>query len=98
MTFHIGQQVECVDDSAFPYKSEYPDPIKGKHYTVRYVGKLSGESVIALDEIKQPPGFLDVYKASRFRPVRRTDAGMAMLNKIVEHVNAGRSRTYCRQL
>lgn len=88
MTFHIGQQVVCVDDGQCHCGK--PSALKrGRVYTVTLcrANTVDGELGVTLGEVEPHwphPGF----RASRFAPVCKTDisALTALLNKTPETV------------
>lgn len=99
--FELGQQVVCIDDEGFSFRSNEKCPIKDGIYTIRdLMVDDEGELILRLFEIVNQPMLYDNeftecwFIASRFRPVRKTDISVfkALLNKIptereIEDVN-----------
>jgi hypothetical protein len=79
MNFRVGQKVVCVNASASAGKLQVDNiyEITGKEW-------LLGKWAIHLRNVDHPPYGFPWY-AYRFRPLvkRKTDAGMAILNKIL---------------
>jgi hypothetical protein len=74
MTFRVGQEVVCVDDSAFGFLgSSYLDyPVKGTVYVVQEIFN-GGQSLTLRGMEKNRWGVRAVFFCSRFRPIVKTD-------------------------
>lgn len=95
MSFHIGQEVVCVDDTSPPVRGDWSDkrtPRKGEHFTVSAIGTdlWTGLTQIQLFELPgvSSEGIMLWYRASRFRPIHKTDISIfiKMLEPIGELV------------
>lgn len=82
MTFRVGQEVVCVDDSDGKSTGRYPVTThiaKGGKYTIRWIGiiKYSGKVGVRLAGIERieimDGGYDHPFLASRFRPIVKTD-------------------------
>lgn len=93
MSFHVGQQVVCVDDTGWRVWRELSRPVKGRIYTIRALSLPClctdpNELGLLLEEIVNPTRLClcgpteDAFFSRRFRPVRKTDISIftAMLN------------------
>ena len=104
MAFHVGQKVECVDDTPHPRGAlawTYKNTVlkKGTVYTIRGTETGGGVLGIYLYEVKSDaPPFPDGRERSfchtRFRPIveRKTDTGIEILKKITADASKKRER------
>jgi hypothetical protein len=80
--FHVGQEVECIDDSP-AWKNNVPSGlVKGQIYIVAEILPFIHEYGVSIS------GKLGKFSCKRFRPLRKTDISIftAMLNKTPEKV------------
>lgn len=72
MSFRVGQEVVCVDDSPHPEGFGSSALKRGNTYTVTYTYTNSDGPGVHVAEAKHHPHFAG-YRATRFRPIVKTD-------------------------
>jgi hypothetical protein len=83
--FHIGQQIVCIDDCwRHPFRHLVPHlPVAGRIYTIREFDADSPGYCIFLwlEEIVNPPGHEVSFASHCFRPVKKTDISVFMVEQ-----------------
>src|ERR1035437_3170647 len=77
MAFHVGQKVECVDDSPKDCEGLITDTLQVKKGTIYHISKICNGiwgSGVLLSEVKPSPGYW-AFQAKRFRAIveQKTD-------------------------
>lgn len=88
--FHVGQQVVCVDASP-DWRGRPTNVVKNAVYTIAEIGEPDSTGALGLILVEVRPQYRGRpgYRASRFRPVRKTSIEIfeRMLTKAPESVS-----------